>query len=543
MLRVLLSVPLALTLLACNASARGKQPPPPPAIPDARSPLGSNLTAVTDWSTEWAFVNAFKASRAWISGSEAAWDDGRSVDTDADGWIRALKPGQVARTLMFWDGGISYPAGEWLVTWEGNGALEVWNQTVVSQGDRRVVVRADPARGGIGINVTAVGPGEPLHNIRVLPPGGACMKDAARACSADADCGSGDHCALFQHEPDAHQFHPTFLKSLRAYSVLRFMDWANTNSAATPRFAERAKPSDARFTIKGVPLEVMADLANQLDVDPWICVPDVGEEGWAREAALVLKVRLEPERTVWVEHSNEVWNGMFDQATRAAAQGQRLHLASNPFEAQLRWHARRSLAVFAAFTEVLGNDRVVRVMASQAGNPWVSTTLLSFEDAGEHTDALAIAPYFGGYLGDGDDASRARAMTVDQLLDELEQHAVPKAIESVKEQRKVADKFGVRLVAYEGGQHLVGVGAAQNDGELDARFQLVNAHPRMQAIYRKYLEGWRAGGGTLLMHFQNTSAWGKSGSWGAQRNYDEPEQTAPKRAALEAFARTTKRWW
>jgi hypothetical protein len=31
---------------------------------NSTSPLGTNLTAVTDWSREWTFVDAFKASRS-----------------------------------------------------------------------------------------------------------------------------------------------------------------------------------------------------------------------------------------------------------------------------------------------------------------------------------------------------------------------------------------------------------------------------------------------------------------------------------------------
>jgi hypothetical protein len=33
------------------------------------SPLGTNLNGIADWSTELAFVDGFKMSRAWISGS------------------------------------------------------------------------------------------------------------------------------------------------------------------------------------------------------------------------------------------------------------------------------------------------------------------------------------------------------------------------------------------------------------------------------------------------------------------------------------------
>ena len=62
---------------------------------NARSALGTNLSDISDWSREWCFVDAFKASRAWISGSvDGTWDDGRALDMDENGWVRSLLDGQ-----------------------------------------------------------------------------------------------------------------------------------------------------------------------------------------------------------------------------------------------------------------------------------------------------------------------------------------------------------------------------------------------------------------------------------------------------------------
>ena len=61
------------------------------------SSIGTNLTGISDWSAEWTFVDAFKASRDWISGSATQWDDGRALDLDADGWVRSLQPRATTR--------------------------------------------------------------------------------------------------------------------------------------------------------------------------------------------------------------------------------------------------------------------------------------------------------------------------------------------------------------------------------------------------------------------------------------------------------------
>ena len=92
---------------------------------NARSTLGTNLTDISDWSREWCFVDAFKASRAWISGSvDGTWDDGRALDLDENGWVRSLLEGQIARTLLLLDLSGHYPAGRYIVLYDGQGTIE-----------------------------------------------------------------------------------------------------------------------------------------------------------------------------------------------------------------------------------------------------------------------------------------------------------------------------------------------------------------------------------------------------------------------------------
>src|SRR5688500_8905036 len=94
-IHALLALLLLSGLVPGAASAQAAVPP--------RSPLGMNVASLDDWSTEITFVDAFKTSRASFSGGAGVWGDGRALDLDADGWVRSLQPGQIARTLMFWD--------------------------------------------------------------------------------------------------------------------------------------------------------------------------------------------------------------------------------------------------------------------------------------------------------------------------------------------------------------------------------------------------------------------------------------------------------
>lgn len=185
-----------------------------------------------------------------------------------------------------------------------------------------------------------------------------------------------------------------------------------------------------------------------------------------------------------------------------------------PWEAAWRYTAYRSVQIFRIWEEVFGGTkRLVRVLPSQAANPYVSEQILSFRDAYKHADALAIAPYISFNVSPKGDppADEVAQWSVERLLDHVEKVSLPRSIQWMKEQKKVADKYGLLLVAYEGGQHLVGVHGAENNEKLTQLLTKANAHPRMGEIYRKYLRAWVEVGGDLFCHFSSVGRWTK---WG-----------------------------
>jgi hypothetical protein len=509
-----------------------------------KSPLGTNLGPLTDFSTEWAFVDAMKASRAWISGSGAAFDDGRAVDVDEHGWVRSLLPGQVARTLMFWDIQ-NYPTGQYVVLYEGKGTLEYFGgatrNAALSKPGRDVIdVRAP---GGIGVNQTAVDRAAPLRNIRVIMPGGVCSNDGQRYCDATAACGAGATCESFEKTHATQVFHPKFLERLAPYKVLRFMDWSATNNSEQKTWADRPLPTDARWTVSGAPIEIMVELVNRLGADPWFTVYHQADDAYVKQFAALVKQKLYANGKVYVEHSNEVWNGMFDQSKYVQEKGTALKLSSDPYEAGLRYHAKRSAEIFGLFGQQFEPARLVRVMGSQAASAWASETELDFPAAKGHVDAVAVAPYFGGDYGTPEQVSRARGMTPEQLLTDIENVALPQAIGWMKEQGAVAKARGVKMIAYEGGQHLSGIFGAENDAALNTLFDAVNRHPRMKSVYTRYLDAWKANGGQLFVHYVNCMAYSKWGRWGALEALDQPREKSPKYDALMSFIEKNPAWW
>ncbi|MBX3440980.1 MAG: hypothetical protein KF774_01145 [Planctomyces sp.] len=513
MTRLVRSLALGLLLAAASRAAYAEEGAGP--AEENRSPLGINLSGVVDWSTEYPFVDVFRMSRAWVSNAEGKpWGQGGELDVDERGWVRQLAPGQFATTLILTSPG--YPTGQYVCLYDGDGMLRIDSQRVVESQPGRLVVEVGD-RPGLLLHIRRTNPENPVRNIRFLMPG--CEE-------------------THQSQP----FYKPFLERTKRFPVLRFMDWMQTNGSRQEQWSDRPRPDDANQS-RGVCLEHMLDLCNELGVDPWFCMPHRADDEYVREFARLVWDRLELTRRVYVEHSNEVWNFGFEQARYAAAEGKRLQLSDNEYQGALRFHSRRSVAIFKIWDEEFGDSkRLVRVLGSHSANPWASEQVVGFEDAAQHADALAIAPYFGHSLGDPKNVEATLRGGLDGVFEECRRD-IRRNGETIRRQADVAAAHGLELIAYEGGQHLVGHGGAENNTELTELLQAANRDPRMRELYAQDLAGWKANGGRLFVVFASPSQYSKWGSWGILEREDQPLETAPKHQALLEFAETNPRWW
>lgn len=505
-------VAAVVTLVAVGVAACGT------AAEEPRPRLGINLAGPDDWNAEQPFADVFRLSRAWISQREGAgWGEGPPLDLDARGWPRRLEEGcHVDTPLCTLPPGNHYPSGVYSVAWSGRGTVGAWGAASVRESSPgRLLLDVDPTAGGFFVRISATDPADPVRDLRVIVPGG-------------------------HSPPGGSPWRREFLDRWRGMACVRFMDLMKTNGSEVARFAERPRVDDATFTAKGVPVELLLDLAARLNADPWFCIPHAADDDFVRRFAEVVRDGLAPGARAWIEYSNEVWNPQFRQHHHAAAEGTRLGLADRPWEAAWRYTALRSSEIFAIFGEVFGgNDRLVRVLASQAANPHVAGEILGFRGAAAHADVLAIAPYVSlnvapeGPLA----AADVREWPVERVLDHLERVSLPESVGWVRENAAVARGHGLRLVAYEAGQHCVGVAGAENDDRLTALLVAANRHPRMERIYAAFLAAWEAEGGDLLCHFSSVGPFGKHGSWGLLEYADSTPDDAPKHRAVMAWAR------
>ena len=475
--------------------------------------LGMNLSSVTDWNREWVFVDVFRHSRSWIpqkAGQSQPWSTQEPLAVTDEGWP-ILNPGQAAATLMCRDMEGHYPNGTYTLTYEGQGDIFVGldAKRAVQAGPNHYRFDVVPGNGGIYLRIDRSDRQDPVRNINVWMP------DFEQAASA---------------------FHPLFIERLRPFKVIRFMDWQRTNNSRLVRWTDRTRPDDVRQSgPEGVAVEYMIDLCNESGADPWFCMPHLADDDFVRNFASLVKQRLAPQRTIYVEWSNEAWNSLFSQGRWVHEKAKSKGVADPQITAD---EARRDWRLW---HEVFGDqaDRVVRVAAGHLNNPWVIKVMLEHLD-GEF-DAVACAPYFGP--GGNLDAQT----TTEQLLRGASRRIDEWVLPRIAKHRSMADRWRQKLgrplllLGYEAGQAILPI-----EGFMGGRRKFVSwkqaawecqTHPMMYDLYKKLLNGCAAAGVDVVVAFNYVGKQDKWGSWGHLRYQDESLQSAPKfRALLDAVS-------
>lgn len=300
---------------------------------------------------------------------------------------------------------------------------------------------------------------------------------------------------------------PELVRDLSYASVLRFMDWGPVNGSRFTHWRERipksADPYAASVPLhgadgasdsgEGIAYEWQIDLANRVGADLWINVPHAATDQFVSALAQLIAAQLAPDKKVYVELSNELWNHGFYQHRYAEEQAARAGLPKSVtyrdkqvlLDPWLSWGTYRALQVFTIFERVFGSSspRLVRVLAGQLdfGNwpefvaEWgdVHPTVIqhmaalhsrAINPGGTAIDAYALAPYWQG----------ANLAELRASLNEV--------AEQMREARAALDieDSDIPLIAYEGGQ----AGANQLANARDpAIYQLTkDAYTRMAAF-------------------------------------------------------------
>ncbi|MFN5516602.1 MAG: Calx-beta domain-containing protein [Cyanobacteriota bacterium] len=474
----------------------------------AFSPVGMNLSGLRSFSSALPFLDSFKLARPWLPQKGNIFDTGHTLNLDQNGWVTSLPADDAlydrATTIIHDNINGNYPGGRYVVRYEGEGTLIYrkdarYNKALSSPG--RHVIDVDPSNEGIHISLTATNPENYLRNIEVVP---------------------------LAQENNLSSFNPDYLAKIDPFSTLRFMEWMATNNSPQRDWSDRPTLDKASWVdAKGAPVEILVELANTTDANPWFTLPHQATDDYVRNFAQYVRDNLDPGLTVYVEYSNEVWNGLFEQ-NRWVKEQALLEWPDTGVSAADKitdWYSRRTTQITQIWDEVFGadKDRVMGVMAGRAANKNTLERALSYawaENPLSHQeygiDAIAIAPYFGRYIGASDNQSQLNAWLhdpdggLDRLFTEITEGnvlrdaprggALAAAGRQILNHSTLANAQGLTLLAYEGGQSLINATALSPVTQL---FAQANQDPRMGAVYEQYLTLWNSLGGDLMVHFND----------------------------------------
>ncbi|MGQ0458014.1 MAG: hypothetical protein ACT4OU_13260 [Hyphomicrobium sp.] len=534
-------------------------------------PIGMNLAGIADWAPGFPFRNVMWGARPWSTKNEVGegpWDTqlNDDLETDGDGYplevpFRSKQSSmpQIAFTVL---PNVLTP-GRYVLLYDGDGDIGgVIGTRVLEAAPGRVVLGMQHRGDGLveGVSILRSTRGNHIRNMRIV----ALEEEGANL--------------------DEAPFRSDFLAFCKPWHCLRFMDWQQTNGSINRswkdrktrsfytqvgssgdllgRFAEGV-PVWRRKWSSGVALELCIQLANLTKTDAWLCVPHLADDDYIAMMAKLTRDTLDPSLKVYLEFSNEVWNWQFPQA-QWMVHGE---LASDlviaagappPWASKSKPdrfidgvvaegagegvdHPERTGALFrrcfAIWEDVFRNEdrrRLVRVCAVQSG--WTDTVdrTLRWVTANGGCDALSPAGYFGPYeeyyrRWDAKGAS----LTADDVIADMA-GALDEAAQFLKENAALAKGAGVRLVAYEGGQHIQPEGQ-QEKPYLPALGQ-AQKHPKMYDLYRRNMDMHARLGCDLFCAFNSIGHQGsRYGSWGHVERYGQDPAEMPKyRALLDA---------
>lgn len=512
------------------------------------SPLGINTNEVLDDDASAPFVDLFRGStpfeeaRPWLTKGKIIYDK--------DGWPTNLNGGQVGTRFINKLPAGTIPDGNYVVLYDGVGTLQYGNDVkLISKipGREVISIKAGPdkeLRASLIIIKSDIS--NPLKNIRVLMPGGICSNNPYKRVHSEKNCKHSQFLSFEKHSTQII-FNPDYLNYMKSFKVIRFMNMAGITRNPIKEWARRPKMSKSTWggkpTVRGAPLEIMVALANKNNSDAWFSLPHAANDDYIRKFAQYVRDNLKPDLKAYIEYTNEAWNTIFSQAHYMKDMGLKLGLDQDRDKAGYKYYSFRSVQLFNIFEEEFqGTDRIIRVLGSWTGYTQLTEMILSYRDAYLKTDSVAIGPYFYGST-----SALKKVKSVDEVFTILYDQKLPFSIPGVKKliakHFSISKSFGVDLIAYEGGQHLVDW-KNRDITEAPTKYYIeANRDPRMATAYTDLLNSWKESGGSIFILFSAPRTYQWFGSWGTKEYLNQPLTETPKHRGILNFITNNQCWW
>ena len=502
----------------------------------ARYLLGTNTNEVREDNASIPFLDLFKSSIPFPD--THPWLSSKHVIYDENGWPIDLKGGVAGTKFLnrLPEGAVAN--GNYTVLYDGEGELHYGNDAkLVKASKGKDIISIEAGKDKIlnaSLVIRKTNRTNPLRNIHILPSGGICQGNPFQHVSHANQCTT--NYLAFENHHKSILFNPDYLNFMKDFRLIRFMNMAGMTRNPVINWQDRNRPEKSTWAGKegtrGTPIEVMVALANQLNADAWFSMPYQASDDYIKQFAEYTAKHLKPSLKVYIEYSNEVWNNIFVHRRYAIDQGVTQQLHQHPETAGIMFYAQRSTDTFKLWKNAFSdNKRLVRVLSGWSANHKLTSQLLSYNDTHKQVDVFAIAPYFYASL----ETLRAAKSTddiFDAVMDSGSRYGLPATIKQIKKQVAVTQEFGVELVAYEGGQHLVDWETRTTDQHPNPLLYAANRDPRMGKAYSEYLTAWQQAGGKSFVHFSAPRIYSWYGSWGAKEFITQKRSNAPKYDAL-----------
>jgi len=324
-------------------------------------------------------------------------------------------------------------------------------------------------------------------------------------------------------------------------------------------WASRTLPAaSAQGARTGVAFETMIQLANTLNINPWITIPTAADDDFVEQLAILIKTQLKPHLKCYIEYSNETWNSRFPGYHYSEAKAKELQLEGTGPQGDA-WQAYRAVEIFRVFNRVFGEQdfrenrresRLVRVLTSQTA--WLARAVRVMdwkmpnnawptqgEPAHKYADAWAITTYFSSSSIETLEQANMDELKIQQIdsIDSLFGSAENPGI--IRQTLSKVNSRGLQLVTYEGGTHLL---APHNKSKLVSKLAEVNKNLIMTEVYKHLLKQWDSlyqefGSEKIGIwnHYSDVSRYSKHGYWGLMQSTYQAPVTAPKYQAIKEY--------
>lgn len=490
--------------------------------------IGVNLGGLSYWSTEYIFRNYFYSSSEWIpqyypgyynSTIAYTWNTNEVINFTSDGYPRSLLPSQKVGKLILRDLKLHYPksaTNRYVLTYDGQGLIELgMDASVINYRPGRILFLVSIVRDdGVYIQILKTDPDNPIRNIKVFL--------------------ESDEYLLSEVITDSFR---TFISQ---FSTIRLMDLSNTNGNPLVNWADNnAVTLDTQANGKGLSPLLIVDIIRRSGRNVWINVPHMATNDYVSQYATLLFNSVPASQKIFVEYSNEVWNGFFEQARYAQAQAITLGLANYHV-----FYGNRSLDIFKIFSGIFGPARTTSqlrfVVSSQAANTWVANQIFSVDGLKRKANILAIAPYFDcDSIGNSTNSAIYSGKTVADILNRC-QNTLSSLDAVLYPYQQLATTLGLNFACYEAGTSISEEQTIINGIEnptLTALFIAANRDPQMRVIYGGILSKMRSFGllkNAPTMLFNSVGNPTRYGSWGLLDYADQvtEQPTHPKFQAV-----------